>query len=121
VVPVRVKDSVGAYGERVAARHLEAAGFAVIARNWRCSAGEIDIVALDGSTVVVCEVKTRSGFGYGSGLEAVTREKAARLRRLAGMWLDAAGWRGAPLRIDVVAVHRRRRGVPLIEHVRGAC
>src|SRR5690606_12596431 len=100
--------------------HLERAGFVVVERNWRCDIGEIDIVALDGDVVVVCEVKTRSGFGYGSGLDAVTREKAARLGRLALRWLDISGRRGAAIRVDVIAVHRRRRGGLLIEHVRGA-
>ncbi len=88
---MRAKDGVGLYGERVAVRHLEQAGFTILARNWRCEIGEIDVVGLDGSTVVVCEVKTRSGLGYGSGLEAVTREKAARLRRLGHRWLVENG------------------------------
>ncbi|WP_129668696.1 YraN family protein [Phytoactinopolyspora endophytica] len=117
---MRVKDGVGAYGEDVAVEHLEENGLVVIARNWRCAAGEIDIVALDGDIVVVCEVKTRSGFGYGSGLEAVTREKGARLRRLALAWRNANGFEGATVRVDVVAVHRGQQGSPLIEHVKGA-
>ncbi|NEE03661.1 YraN family protein [Phytoactinopolyspora halotolerans] len=117
---MRVKDSVGAYGEDVAARYLEDKGLVIVARNWRCAAGEIDIVALDGDLVVICEVKTRSGFGYGSGLEAVTREKGARLRRLAVAWREANGCDRAPVRIDVVAVHRGRSDAPLIEHVEGA-
>jgi putative endonuclease len=117
---VRVKDGIGAYGERVAVEHLERAGFVVLERNWRCDIGEIDIVALDGATVVVCEVKTRSGLGFGSGLDAVTPQKLARLHRLARRWRDAAGRAGAELRVDVVAVHRRRRGEPQVVHVRGA-
>ncbi|PSL01187.1 putative endonuclease [Haloactinopolyspora alba] len=115
---MRVKDMIGAYGERIAAQHLERAGYVVVERNWRCEIGEIDIVALDGETVVVCEVKTRSGLGYGSGLEAVTRDKAARLHRLARRWLTARGRTGAAVRVDVVAVHRTRPE-PQVEHVRG--
>ncbi|MET0711591.1 MAG: YraN family protein, partial [Jiangellaceae bacterium] len=57
---MRAKDGVGSYGEQVAVRHLEQAGFTIVARNWRCEIGEIDVIALDGATVVVCEVKTRS-------------------------------------------------------------
>ncbi|RIQ34946.1 YraN family protein [Jiangella rhizosphaerae] len=122
---MRVKDSVGTYGEQVAVEHLERAGFVVLERNWRCDIGEIDIVALDGATVVVCEVKTRSGLGYGSGLEAVTPQKLARLHRLARRWRDeagraAAGLRAADLRVDVIAVHRRRHAEPQVVHVRGA-
>jgi putative endonuclease len=120
VVPVRAKDAVGSYGEQVAVRHLEHAGFVIVARNWRCEIGEVDVVALDGPTVVVCEVKTRSGLGYGSGLEAVTRSKAARLRRLGHRWLLAQGRPGTGLRFDVLAVHRPRRGPATVEHVRGA-
>jgi putative endonuclease len=117
---VRVKDGVGAYGEDIAVQHLVQKGMVILDRNWRCAAGEIDIVALDGQTVVVCEVKTRSGTGYGTGLEAVTREKRARLRRLALSWREANGREGTPVRVDVIAVHRQRRGKPHIEHVRGA-
>ena len=69
---VRAKDALGRYGEDVAARHLLSEGFVVLDRNWRCDVGEIDIVARDGDTLVVCEVKTRSGTGFGSPLEAVT-------------------------------------------------
>ena len=86
--------------------------FTILARNWRCEIGEIDVVALDGSTVVVCEVKTRSGLGYGSGLEAVTREKAARLRELGLRWLVENGPGGVGLRFDVLAVHGHGAGRP---------
>ncbi len=113
--------AIGEYGERIAVRHLLAAGYRIVDRNWRCDLGEIDVVALDGTTVVVCEVKTRSGLGFGSGLEAVTRRKAARLRRLGRRWLaehDAPPWIG--LRFDIVAVHRHRRGSPEVVHLRGA-
>ncbi|MBD0291987.1 MAG: YraN family protein [Jiangellaceae bacterium] len=117
---MRVKDAVGSYGEGVAVRYLEQAGLTVVARNWRCELGEIDIVALDGSTVVVCEVKTRTGFGFGSGLEAVTRAKARRLRQLGLRWLAENGRRSARLRFDVLAVHRGRHGPATVEHLRGA-
>jgi putative endonuclease len=121
VVPVGAKSAIGAYGERVAVEHLQDAGYEIVDRNWRCDIGEIDVVAFDGATVVVCEVKTRSGLGYGSGLEAVTGEKAARLRRLGRRWLAATGapsWVG--LRFDVIAVHRGRSGPPEVIHLRGA-
>lgn len=118
---MHVKDRVGQYGEDIAARYLERQGMVVVARNWRCPAGEIDLVALDGDTVVVCEVKTRRGAGFGSGLEAVGREKQRRLRRLALTWVEASGRHGAALRIDVLAVVYPRNSPARIEHVRGAC
>ena len=80
---MRAKDGLGRYGEDVAARHLVEQGIIVLDRNWRCELGEIDIVGRDGDVLVVCEVKTRSGTSFGTPLEAVTRTKAARLRRLA--------------------------------------
>ncbi|MBA2716596.1 MAG: YraN family protein, partial [Propionibacteriales bacterium] len=60
------RKALGDYGERLAAAHLVEKGLVVLDRNWRCSAGEIDIVAADGNTVVVCEVKTRSSCRFGT-------------------------------------------------------
>lgn len=115
------KNAIGRYGERVAERHLKEQGMLVLDRNWRCDVGEIDLVARDGETIVVCEVKARTGMGFGSGLEAVTWEKGRRLRRLAQRWMHehVAGDESVGLRIDVVAVHRGRRGAAHVEHVRG--
>lgn len=122
---MRVKDAVGRFGEEVACRYLDELGIAVIERNWRCSQGEIDIVALDGRTLVVVEVKTRSTMAFGLPAEAVTPAKAARLRRLAGRWIaehrasaEQLGWR--EVRIDVVSVLRRGQGLPDVEHYRDA-
>ena len=77
------KDGLGRYGERVAERVLLDAGMTVLARNWRCSDGEIDLVARDGDALVVCEVKTRTSTAFGVPAEAVGVAKADRLRRLA--------------------------------------
>jgi putative endonuclease len=115
------KDELGRRGEDVAAEWLEAQGMRVLERNWRCPAGEIDLVALDGDDVVVVEVKTRSGTGYGHALESVTAAKLARLRRLAAAWSRAHPGRGRGLRIDVVGITVERcHGHERIEHVRGA-
>ena len=116
---MRATDAVGRYGEDVAARFLTAAGLAVLERNWRCELGEIDIVARDGDVLVVCEVKTRRAARFGTPLEAVTRQKAARLRRLAARWLAERPVRPDAVRIDVVAVVCPRRGPAQVEHVRG--
>jgi putative endonuclease len=115
---VRATQALGRYGEELAARHLVEAGMVVLERNWRCAAGEIDIVARDGNVLVVCEVKTRSGEAFGSPAEAVTPSKAARLRRLAAAWLEEHPVRAAEVRIDVVSVVRGRRGPSQIEHLR---
>jgi len=116
---VRAKDAVGRYGEEVASRYLAETGMVILDRNWRCPQGEIDIVARDGDVLVVCEVKTRSGAGFGSPVEAVTPVKAARLRRLAGLWLSVHEVRPREVRLDVVGVLRSARGPAAVEHVQG--
>jgi putative endonuclease len=113
--------AVGRYGERVAAAHLAADGMQVLAINWRCRQGEIDIVAVDGPCLVVCEVKTRRSAVCGTPLEAVTPVKVARLRRLAAAWLADQDRHYADVRIDVVGVHRPPRGAAVVEHLRGVC
>ncbi|MYY12040.1 YraN family protein [Streptomyces sp. SID4919] len=118
---MNARGALGRYGEGLAARRLTEAGWAVLARNWRCGrAGEIDIVARDGDVLVVCEVKTRRAGTFQQPLAGVTRSKTERLRELAQAWLQEHG--GAPpggVRIDVVGVLVPRRGAPVVEHVRG--
>jgi putative endonuclease len=114
--------ALGDYGERLAARYLLEAGVAILDRNWRCARGELDIVARDGHDLVICEVKTRSGEGFGAPYEAVTWRKQRRLRQLGGLWRDdhpeeAAG----PLRIDVISILRLPGQAPRLEHLRGVC
>ena len=117
--PAERNRSLGAYGEAYAARHLEQHGMVLLDRNWRCEAGEIDLVLRDGRVLVVCEVKTRSSLAYGSPLEGVTERKAERLRRLAERWLEVHAVRPDEVRIDLVGVLVPRRGGPRLEHVRG--
>ncbi len=114
--------ALGAYGERLAEQFLRDAGLQVLDRNWRCSQGEIDIVARDGECLVVCEVKTRASTAFGSPIEQITAVKAARLRRLAGAWVAEHPELAAlsPLtRIDVIGVAIRRYGPAAIEHLAG--
>jgi putative endonuclease len=117
---VRVKDVLGEFGERLAAEHLRAEGMTVLDRRWRCALGELDLVALDGPCLVVCEVKTRRSTVTGAPVEAVTPAKLLRLRRLAAAWLDAHGDRYPEVRIDVIGVLvPRRGGSPVLDHLRG--
>ncbi|GAA1732162.1 YraN family protein [Aeromicrobium alkaliterrae] len=111
--------ALGAYGERVAADHLVAAGLVILDRNWRCRFGEIDIVARDGTTLVVCEVKTRSSLTFGPPSEAITTHKATRLRRLAQAWLEAHDVHPSSVRIDLVSVVVPRSGAAEIAMIRG--
>lgn len=116
---MNAKDVLGKQGEQLAAEHLQRAGLRILDRNWRCAEGEIDIVAAERRALVVCEVKTRSGVRYGTPLEAITRQKRSRLRRLAVRWLVAHGILFDEIRIDVVGVLRSESGEFSVEHVRG--
>lgn len=113
------KDVLGRTGEQLAVDHLIDRGYEIVARNWRCPVGEIDIVARDASTTVIVEVKTRAGLGFGHPLDAITPVKLARLRRLAGAWCAEHEPAGR-VRIDAVAVIAGRDGI-VIEHVRQVC
>ena len=116
---------LGLRGEEAAARWYEAAGYDVVARNWRCSAGEIDLIAVGRSDAVVvfCEVKTRSSMAFGVPEEAVTLSKQRRLRRLAAQWLAEQRLRSTPVRsvrFDVAAVMGDRSHDLVVEIVQDA-
>jgi putative endonuclease len=96
--------ALGVAGEDLAAAWYVERGYEVLARNWRCRDGELDLVLARGRTVVFCEVKARSSLAFGSPLEAVTAAKRRRIRLLASRWLEGAGVRPASLRFDVDAV-----------------
>jgi putative endonuclease len=110
---------LGRFGEAYAARHLVEQGMVLLDRNWRCDAGEIDLVLRDGRVLVVCEVKTRSSVAFGSPLEGVTAPKAARLRRLAARWLAEHRLRPDEVRIDLVGVLVLPGRSPRVDHVTG--
>jgi putative endonuclease len=122
---------LGTAGEELAARHLEAQGLTVITRNWRCAAGELDLIAEEvapdyvhgGVQVpwrVLVEVRTRRGDAFGTALQSVTERKAAKLREVGEHYVLACGWAG-PWRIDVVAVQMDAGGRLLrVEHIRHA-
>ena len=118
-VAAATKRALGAYGEALAARHLVARGMVVLDRNWRCPAGEIDLVLRDGPVLVVCEVKTRSSLRYGTPHEAVTGVKVARLQELARRWQEEHGVAVPDVRVDMVCILRPRRGPSTIDHVKG--
>ena len=102
----QARRDLGRSGEDAVAAWYLGRGYEVVARNWRCRDGEIDLVLRHGRTFVFCEVKTRSSDAFGVPAEAVTRTKQARLRRLAGCWLEAGGRPAgaSELRFDVASV-----------------
>jgi putative endonuclease len=112
---------IGALGERLAVEHLQSSGLRVLARNWRCRYGELDVIAADDAArvAVFVEVKTRTSDRFGGIEQAVTPEKLRRLRRLAGLWLARQDDRWSQVRIDVIGVRIGRRPIPEITHLRG--
>jgi putative endonuclease len=95
---------IGRQGEEIAAQALEAHGYVLVERNWRCPAGEVDIIARDGETWVFVEVKLRQGEDFGSPEEAVTGAKQERLLQAALVYLAEHDLRDVAWRIDVVAI-----------------
>ncbi|WP_028709331.1 YraN family protein [Propionicicella superfundia] len=115
------RQTLGKRGEDLAAEYLEGLGWRVVERRWRCAAGEVDLVAVEPGerpVTVFCEVKTRSGLGFGEPLEAITRAKMARLRILAAQWMRERHPRTMS-RVDGIGILLRPGWDPLITHVRG--
>lgn len=113
------RGELGRRGEALACARLTAAGLRIVARNWRCQTGEIDVVAEAPGLLVFCEVKTRRGVGYGTPAAAVDAAKQAQLRRLAGAYLRTTSHRPSRVRFDVVTVVWPRQGQPQVEHLEG--
>lgn len=95
---------LGAENEKKAGKYLEKAGYEILEYNYRCKAGEIDLVARDGKYLVFCEVKYRSGCGSGHPLEAVDLRKQKILSRCALYYLTGKGLQDVPCRFDVVSM-----------------
>lgn len=125
--PFSDRRALGRAGEDAAAAHVARLGWRVLSRNWRPAdtalvRGELDIVADDGTDVVVCEVKTRRGTGAGDAVAGVTPAKLRQLRRLAAAWLgERGGGRGTvrSVRFDVIGVVWPDAAIaPSVTHVR---
>lgn len=113
------KDDLGRAGENRAARHLEALGYTVVDRNWRCPQGEIDIVAVRERRLSVIEVKTRRTDDFGHPFEAIDARKRRRLWGLAHAWAaahpDVAAGRG--LRLEAIGIVGADPAVGELEHL----
>ena len=106
----------GQTGETLACRHLESMGLRVLARNFRCRAGEVDVVARDGDTTVFVEVKERTGLTHGEACDTVTLGKRRRIVRAARIYAASRGLSESPLRFDVVSIDWEDDGRPRIRH-----
>lgn len=118
------KQAVGRRGEDLAVAELQRQGMEILARNWRCRRlGEVDVVALDRTTavptVVVCEVKCRSGLGFGHPLETITWAKLRTLRQLAVEWVRDNPTGPVRVRIDAIGVVLLSGQEPQLTHARG--
>ncbi len=111
------RQALGTWGEEHAARHLAAAGCDLIATNWRCPAGEGDLIARDGGTLAFVEVRTRRGTAYGTPEASITPRKLAHMIEVAQTYVYEHGGDG-PWRLDVVAIRMRGDGPPSIEWYR---
>lgn len=106
----------------MAVQHLVKQGWSIVERNWRCSLGEVDIIAHTPPPepiLVFCEVKCRSGLGFGDPLEAITHDKLVRLRRLALTWLGERNDWVPRYRLDAIGVLLPRSGKPKVAHIEG--
>jgi putative endonuclease len=121
---MKVRDGrrdLGRWGELVAATHLEAKGYAIVERNWRCRLGEIDLVAQSGDTLVFVEVKTRRGRDFGMPEEGVTLRKSQKLLAIGQQYVFDHALEDVNWRIDLVAVELDKSGKLLrCEHVENA-
>lgn len=112
---------LGGAGERLAAGWLEARGYQVLARNWRCPYGELDVIAEEQGELVFVEVKTRRGDTHGAPEEAITASKRAHLIAAAQTYLMEQRRETQPYRIDVIAVQLDGQGhLTDVRHYRSA-
>jgi putative endonuclease len=110
---------LGKEGERVAELYLKHKGYKLVERNYRCSAGELDLIVLDRRVVVFVEVKTRSGQGFGSPLEAVEFHKQRKMIQAAQYFLSEKRLHQRDARFDVVGISWPGRE-PVVEHIENA-
>jgi putative endonuclease len=110
---------LGQKGEELAIAKLKELKYKIIERNYRCSLGEIDIIALEKDSLVFVEVKTRASDHFGTPADAVTAHKRRQLSKVALTYLNQKKWHGLPARFDVVAVEFISPS-PRIEIIRNA-
>ncbi len=114
------RKALGSRGEDLAVQYLKKKGFKVIERNYHCSAGEIDLIAREGKTLVFVEIKTRSSSDYGLPQDAVDRFKQKKMIEVARSYLaERHLTEDIPARFDVVAIHLMPAG-PQIELIKDA-
>lgn len=114
-----IRQLFGREGERLAEQYLKKKGYKLVERNYRCRAGEVDLIALDRRVVVFVEVKTRSNLSFGTPFEAVKPVKQRKMIHTAQFFLNAKGLHEREARFDVVGV-TWSNGAPMVEHIENA-
>lgn len=117
MVKSKGKKILGQRGEEIAAAFLGGKGYEILARNYRSTAGEIDLIARQGDTTVFVEVRTRRGRSYGTPEESITPAKTQHLIEAAQTYLEERGDTAGPWRIDVVAIEFDPNGRRSIRHI----
>jgi putative endonuclease len=112
--------TLGERGETIAAAYLKGRKFTIVERNFRCKAGEVDIIARDGNSIVFVEVKTRRNLSFGPPQLALTPFKQRQISKAALTWLAKKKLLGANARFDVIAILLPDHELPVIDHIRNA-
>jgi putative endonuclease len=113
------KRDLGRHGEQTAEQFLRAHGYAIVARNYRCPYGEIDVVARDRDTLVFIEVRTQSGPTFGDPLESVTQRKQRQIAKAALHYVVRHRIENQAMRFDVIGISWNN-SAPQLVHVKGA-
>ena len=111
---------LGNEGESLAQAFLQDKGLELVAKNYRCRLGELDLVMRHREQIVFVEVRTKSSAAFGTGLESITFRKRTKLKLLAQQFLAHYGLQGSDLRFDIVSVWKPPDGPPVLEHLEGA-
>lgn len=114
-----VKSNLGKFGEKIAVQYLERRNYEIIGRNYRCRAGEIDIIAKKDYFLVFIEVKTRSNVIFGEPVESINNEKAEKIRKIADYYIAINGVENAEVRFDIITVQKFYKKI-VISHFKNA-
>ncbi len=116
----KYRKELGRHGEELAARFLQRQGMKILCRNYTIRGGELDLVAKDGDTYVFCEVKTRAGQKFGTGLEAIDDKKRRALLRTAQVYATREGISDQSMRFDVVDIFLDKDGNYKVDYIKNA-
>ena len=117
---MKLKNSeLGKVGEDIASKYLQDLGYKILDRNWRFDRVELDIVALDSSTLVFCEVKTRSSISHGIPSDAITPLKIQHIKTAALHWLNNHQSRHQGVRFDAVSIIYSDISPVTVSHLKG--